>query len=116
MELWDEGSSRTVGGPVSQMDLHFEEEEEEEELGHSTSKAQEGPLDPTSHTNGPLLTNEAAWDTGVCVFVRVPGFLFLIRVLIFIDTRSKLYKYLVCLFCMMVSGWGDVCCCFLLVV
>ncbi|XP_012681033.2 homologous recombination OB-fold protein [Clupea harengus] len=63
VELWDEGSSRTVGGPVSQMDLHFEEEEEEEELGHSTSKAQEGPLDPTSHTNGPLLTNEAAWDT-----------------------------------------------------
>ncbi|XP_062389052.1 homologous recombination OB-fold protein [Sardina pilchardus] len=62
-EVWGEDSTRTVGGPVSQMELRFEDEdEEEEELGQKSSRVQGCPPQPAAHNNGPLLTNEGAWD------------------------------------------------------
>ncbi|XP_048102874.1 homologous recombination OB-fold protein isoform X1 [Alosa alosa] len=61
-EMWGE-DSRTVGGPVSQMELRFEDEEDEEQLGQEDSRVQEGLPQAAVHNNGPLLTNEGAWDT-----------------------------------------------------
>lgn len=50
------------------MELRFEDEEDEEELGQKlNSRTQEDSPEATAHSNGPSLTNEAAWDTGLCV-------------------------------------------------
>lgn len=67
IELYNKDPAGAIGGPVSQMELRFEDDEEEEleGLGHigGGQQAKQPPSDPAPQANGLQPTSESTWDT-----------------------------------------------------